>query len=132
MCFNIVKIITLVLCIDKFWKIYEVFIRIWSLFWKILGFISIVFCSKEFNLFLGVVWINVLLWINGCMFWYEIYRIDYSVYLLFGVIFSDFTTECVLSCLIISKPWIASYRNQLQLVYEVSELLLCCWSWCFM
>ena len=45
------------------------------------------------------------------MFWYEIYRVDHSVYLLFDVIFYDFTTECVLSCLIISKPYACSIRE---------------------
>ena len=53
------------LCLDKFWKIYEVFIIIWSLFGKMLSFISIVVCSIEFNLALSTIWIIVLFWLNG-------------------------------------------------------------------
>ena len=42
--------------------------------------------------------------LNGYKFWDEICRVDQSIYLLFDVIFSDFTTECVLSDWFISKP----------------------------
>jgi len=38
------------------------------------------------------------------MSWHDFYRIDHSVYLLFDVIFAEFTTVFVLSCLFISKP----------------------------
>ena len=38
------------------------------------------------------------------MIWYEICRIDYSVYLLFDVIFDEFTTKCVLNLLLIEDP----------------------------
>ena len=55
MCFNFVKIITSVLCLDKFWKNYEVFIIMWSLIWKILSFISAVVCFVEIHLCLNII-----------------------------------------------------------------------------
>ena len=71
-----------------------------------------------------------LLWINGYMFWHEIYMIAYSVHILFRVIFAKFITVCVLSYLFISKHGINCYRNHPHLFNEVSKLHLCCWSWC--
>jgi len=54
--------------------------------------------------------------LNGYKFWDEICRVDQSVYLLFDVIFAEFLTVLILSGWFISKPRIASYRIQLQLV----------------
>ena len=111
MLFNFVKIITSVLWLDKFWKIYGTFISIWSLFWEILSFISLIVCSIEFNLVLGVVRVNVLFWIIGYIKWYEIYRIEFSLYFLFELIFMNLNVSWVLSYLILSKPWFTCYVN---------------------
>ena len=132
MLFSFVKIITSVLCLDKFWKIYGTFLRIWSMFWKILSFISVVVCTIEFNLVLGAAWVNVLFWLNGYMTWYEFYRIDCSLYLLFAVIFSKFLVALVLSCWFISKPCLFAIGNNYHLLYEDSVVLLWSWSCCFM
>ena len=87
---------------NKFWKIYEVFRIIWNLFWKFLSFISVLVCSKEFNLALNAVWIIVLFWLFGCMKCYEFYRVDFSMYLLSEVILLNLNTICVMSYSIIS------------------------------
>ena len=55
MWFSFVKIITSVLCLDKFWKIYGTFISIWVMFWKFLSFIGVVVCSIEINLCLNII-----------------------------------------------------------------------------
>ena len=56
--FNFVKIITSVLCLDKFWKIHRTFISLWSLFCEILSFISVVVCSMEIHLRLNIICIE--------------------------------------------------------------------------
>ena len=53
MLFNIAKIITSVLCLDKFWKIYRMFISILIMFWEIFSFIGMVVCSVEIHLCLN-------------------------------------------------------------------------------
>ena len=55
MWFIFVKIITSVLCLDKFWNIYRMFISIWSIFWEILSFIGMVVCSVEIHLCLNII-----------------------------------------------------------------------------
>ena len=133
MWFNFVKIITSVLYLDKFWKLYRTFIYIWCMFWEILNFIIVVVCSIEFNLVLGVVWVNILFWIIGCMEWYEIYRIDCSLYFLFELIFLNLNTGCVLSCLILNKPWFymlceptkTYFVKIIKLSCEVNHVVLC-------
>ena len=132
MWFSFVKIITSVLCLDKFWKIYGTFISLWSIFWTIFSFISVVVCSVEFNLVLGAVWINDLFWLFGCIKWYETYRVDCSLYFLFEVILLNLNVVCVLSYLFLSKPWFTCcvltktyFAKIIKLSCEVNHVVLC-------
>ena len=128
---NFEKNITSVQCLNKFWKFYGTFLSIWSMFWKILSFISVIVCSVEFNLVLGVVWVIELLWIIGCTKWYEIFRINYFVYLLFRVIFLNFLLfECWVVDLLANHVLFAIWNNY-HLLYEDSVVLLWSWSCCF-
>ena len=130
MWFNFVRIITSVLCLDKLWKIYRTFIRIWCLFWEILSFISFRVCSVEFNLVLGVVWVIELFWMIGCMNWYEIFRINYSVYLLFSVFFLNFLLFEYWVVDLLANHVLFAIGNNNHLLYEDSVVLLWSWSCC--
>ena len=112
-------------CLDKFWKNYEVFIIIWSLFWKMLSFISVVVCPIEFNLALSTIWIIVLFWLNGCMKWHEFYRVDYSMYILFEVSFAEFK-YCLCTELLISLQIMFDMLYKLFETYFVSLIKLSC------
>ena len=107
----LLKFITPVLCLYKFWKNYGTFINIWSMLWKILSLITIVVCSIEFNLFLGAVWINDLFWLFDYIKWYETYRVDFSLYFLFEVIFLNLNAVCGLSYSFLSKSWSRSPKE---------------------
>ena len=133
MWFIFVYFITSVLCLDKFWKIYEVFIIICSLFWKFSNFISIVVCPIEFNLALSTISIIVLFWLNVCMKWHEFYRVDYSMYILFEVIFSEFKyylcTELLISLQImfdmLYKIFETYFVSLMKLSCDVNQVVLC-------
>ena len=125
MWFNFVKIITSFLCLAKFWNIYEMFIFMWGLFWKILSFISAVVCSVEIDIALGVVWITVLFWLIGGMKWNEFYRVDLSLYLLFEVIFFEFK-YCLCTELLISLQIMFDMLYKLFETYFVSLIKLSC------
>ena len=127
MWFNFVKIISSVLCIYKFWTIYRKFRGIWSMFWEIFSFISVFICSVEFNLVLGVVWVNVLSWLNGCMKWYEFFRSNYSVCLMFRVIFLNFLLFEYWVVDLLANHVLFAIGNNYHLLYEDSVVLL--WSW---
>ena len=127
----LLEFITPVLCLDKFWKMYGTFMSIWSMFWKILSFISVVVCSVVFNLVLGVVWVNELFWIIGCMNWYEIFRINYSVYLLFRVFFLNFLLFEYWVVDLLANNVLFAIWNNYHLLYEDSVVLLWSWSCCF-
>ena len=68
MWFNFVKIITSVLCLDKFWKIYGMFISIWSMFWEILSFIGVAVCSVEIHLCLNIICFEYFSCIHALLF----------------------------------------------------------------
>ena len=68
MCFNFVKIITSVLCLDKFLKIYRTFISMWSLLWEILSFISVVVCSVEIHFCLNIICFEYFSCIHALLF----------------------------------------------------------------
>jgi len=131
MWFNFVKIITSVLCLNKFWKIYGTFISIWSMFWKLLSFISVVVCSVQFNLVLGVVSVNVLSRLNSCMKWYEFFRSNYSVYLLFRVILLNFLLFEYWVVDLLANHVLFAIGNNYHLLYKDSVVLLWSWSCCF-
>ena len=126
-------IITSVLCLDKFLKIYEVFISIWSLFWKILSFLNVVVCPIEFNISLSTICIIVSFWLNGCMKWHEFYRVDYSMYIQFEVIFSEFKyylcTELLISLQImfdmLYKLFETYFVSLIKLSCDVNHVILC-------
>ena len=125
MWFTFVKIIASVLCLHKFLKIYSTFISIWRLLRKILSFISVVVCSEEFNLALGVVWITVLLWLISGLKWHEIFRVDCSLYYLFEVILLHLNAGCFLSYSILSEPCFKCYVSYTK-TYFVKLIKLSC------
>ena len=131
MWFNFVKIITSVFCLNKFWKIYGTLLSIWSMLWKFLSFISFVVCSVEFNLVLGVVWVIELFWIIGCMNWYEIFRINYSIYLMFRVFFLNFLIFEYWVVDLLANHVLFAIGNNYHFLYEDSVALLWSWSCCF-
>ena len=67
-----------------------------------------------------------LFWIFGYKFWDEFFRIASSVYLLFDVIFFEFTTVCVLSFDLLINHDLLVIGNHFNLLGEVSIVLLCC------
>ena len=73
MWFNFAKIITSVLCLDKFWTIYRTFISIWSLFWEYLSFISVVVCSIEIHLCLNIICFEYFSCIHALLFWAKLF-----------------------------------------------------------
>ena len=68
MWFHFVKIITSILCLDKFWKIYRTFISMWSLFCEILSLISVVVCSVETHLCLNIIYFEYFSCIHALLF----------------------------------------------------------------
>ena len=68
MWFNIAKIINFVLCLDKFWKIYRMFLSAWSMLWEILSFIGMVFCFVEIHLCLNIIYLEYFSCIHALLF----------------------------------------------------------------
>ena len=77
MWFNFFKIITSVLCLDKFWTIYRTFISIWSLFWEYLSFISVVVCSIEIHLCLNIICFEYFSCIHALLFLAKLFIISF-------------------------------------------------------
>ena len=79
---SFVEFITSVLCLDKFWKIYRTFISIWSLFWEILSFISIVVCSVEIHLCLNIICFEYFSCIHALLFLAKLFITSFWLYVI--------------------------------------------------